>query len=60
MNTLAILGGTFGNFRPQSLTTFANASIFKDTYHYLERTLSPNCEQCNVNEHPRYPSGYFQ
>ena len=41
MNTLAILRGTFGNFRPQSLTTSANASIFKDTYHYLERTLSP-------------------
>ena len=41
-------GVTFGNFRPLYL------------YHYLERGLSPNCEQFNVNENPRNPSGYFR
>ena len=62
MDTLAILRGTFGNFRPQSLNHWLLplASIFKDTYHYFERTLWPNCEQCNVNELPRNPSGYFR
>ena len=60
MNTLAILRGTFGNFRPLSLTTSTCVNLHRDLYHYLERALSPNCEQCNVNEHPRNPSGYFR
>ena len=60
MNTLAILRGTFANFRPLLLTTSTCVSLHRDLYHYLERALSPNCEQCNVNKHPRNPSGYFR
>ena len=41
MNALAILGGTFGNFRPLSLTTWLGQSSFKLTItwnaRYLER-----------------------
>ena len=59
MNTLAIPRGTFGNFRPLSLTTLACVSLDRDLYHYLERALSPTCKRYNVNEHRRYPSGYF-
>ena len=40
MDTLAILRGTFGNFRPPSLTTSACVSLHRDIYHYLERALS--------------------
>ena len=58
-NTLAILRGTFGNFRPLSSTTSACVSLHRDLYHYLERALSPTCERYNVNEHPRNPSGYY-
>ena len=60
INNLAILRGTFGNFRPLSSTTLACVSLHRDLYHYLERALSPTCERCNVNEHRRYPSGYFR
>ena len=59
MNTLAILRGTFGNFRPLSLTTSTCVNLHRDLYHYLERALSPTCERYNVNEHPRNPSGYY-
>ena len=59
MNTLAILRGTFGNFRPLSSTTSACVSLLRDLYHYLKRALSPTCERYNVNEHPRNPSGYY-
>ena len=59
MNTLAILQGTFGNFRPLSLTTSTCVNLHRDLYHYLESALSPTCEHYNVNEHPRNPSGYF-
>ena len=59
MNTLAILGGTFGNFRPLSLTTLACVSLRRDLYHYLERALSPTCKRYNVNEHPGNPWGTF-
>ena len=59
MNTLAILRGTFGNFRPLSSTTSACVSLHRDLYHYLKRALSPTCERYNVNEHPRNPSGYY-
>ena len=60
MNTLAILRGTFGNFRPLSLTTSTCVSLHRDLYHYFERALSPTCEHYSVNEHPRNPSGYFR
>ena len=63
MNTLAILGGTFGNFRPLSLTTLA-WSIFNLTYHYYERTLfwTLKClgrllNTIQINEHSRSASG---
>ena len=59
MNSLAILRGTFGNFRPLSLTASSCINLHRDLYHYLERALSPTCEHYNVNEHPRNPSGYF-
>ena len=60
LNTLAILRGTFGNFRPLSLTTSTCVSLHKDLSHYLERALSPTCKHYNVNELPRNPSGYFR
>ena len=60
VNTLAILRGTFCNFRPLSLTTSACANLHRDLYHYFERALSPTFEHYNVNEHPRNPSGYFR
>ena len=60
MNTLAILRGTFGNFRPLSLTTSTCVNLHRDLYHYLERALSPTCEHYNVNGHPRNPLGYFR
>ena len=60
INALAILRGTFGNFRPLSLTTSTCVNLHRDLYHYLERALSPTCEHYNVNEHPRNPSGYFR
>ena len=60
MNTLAILRGTFGNFRPLSLTTSTCVSLHRDLYHYLQRALSPTCKHYNVNDHPRNPSGYFR
>ena len=60
MNTLAILGGTFGNFRPLSLTTLACVSLYRDLYYYLERALSATCKRYNVNKQPRNPSGYFR
>ena len=44
MNTLAILRGTFGNFRPLSLTTSTCVNLHRDLYHYLERALSLTCE----------------
>ena len=53
-------GGTFGNFRPLSLTTSTCVNPHRDFYHYFERALSPTCEHYNVNEHPRNPSGYFR
>ena len=56
MNSLAILRGTFGNFRPLSFTTVTRVSLQTDLYHYLERALSPTCKRYNVNEHRR---GYF-
>ena len=59
IDTLAILLGTFGNFRPLSSTTSTCVNLQRDLYHYLERALSPTCEHYNVNEHPRNPSGYF-
>ena len=59
MNSLAILRGTFGNFRPLSSTTSACVSLHRDLYHYLKRALSPTCERYIVNEHPRNPSGYY-
>ena len=59
MNSLAILRGTFGNFRPLSSTTSACVSLHRDLYHYLDRALSPTCERYNVNEHPSNPSGYY-
>ena len=45
MNTLAILGGTFGNFQPLSSITSACVNRFIQTYHYLEQALSwtPKC-----------------
>ena len=52
VNTLAILRGTFGNFRPLSLTTSACVNLHRDFYHYFERALSPTCEHYNDNEHP--------
>ena len=58
-NTLSILRGTFGNFRPLSLTTSTCVNLHRDLQHYLERALSPTWEHYNVNEHPRNPSGYF-
>ena len=40
MNTLAILRGTFGNFRPLSLTTSTFVNLyFKRTTDYFERAL---------------------
>ena len=60
MNTLAILRGTFGNFRPLLLTTSTCVNLHRDLYHYLERALSPTSEHYNVNEHPRNPSGNFR
>ena len=60
INNLAILRGTFGNFWPLSLTTSTCVNLPRELYHYLERALSPTCERCNVNEHRRYPSGYFR
>ena len=60
MNTLAILRGFFGNFRPLSLTTLACVSLHRDLYHYLERALCPTFELYDVNEHPGNPSGYFR
>ena len=59
MNTVAILRGTFGNFRQLSLTTSTCVNLHRDLYHYLERALSPTCEHYNVNEHPRNPWGNF-
>ena len=56
MNTLPILRGTFGNFRPLSLTSSTCVNLHRDLHHYLERALSPTCEHYNVNEHPRNPS----
>ena len=56
MSTLAILRGTFGNFRPLSLTTSACVNLHRYLYYYLERALSPTCEHYNVNGHPRNPS----
>ena len=53
-------GGTFGNFRPLSLTTSACVNLHRDLYHYFERALSPTCEHYNVSEHSRNPSGYFR
>ena len=60
MNTLAILRGTFGNFRPLSLTTSTCVNLHKNLYHYLKRAVSPTCEHYNVNEHPGNPAGYFR
>ena len=60
INTLAILWGTLGNFRPLSLTSSTSVNLPRELYHYLERALSPTCERLNVNEHRRYPSGYFR
>ena len=60
INNLAILRGTFGNFWPLSLTTSTCFNLPRELYHYLEHPLSPTCERCNVNEHRRYPSGYFR
>ena len=60
MNTLAILRGTFGNFRPLSLTTSTCVNVHRDLYHYFERALSSTCEHYNVNGHSRNPSGYFR
>ena len=60
INNLAILRGTFGNFWPLSLTTSTCFNLPRELYHYLEHALSPTCERCNVNEHRRYPSGYFR
>ena len=60
MNTPAIRRGTFGNFRPLSLTTSTCVSLHRDLYHYLERALSPTWERYNVNGHPCNPSGYFR
>ena len=57
MNTLAILRGTFGNFRPLSLTTSTCVNLHRDLYHYLERALSPTCEHYNVNVHPSQSFG---
>ena len=49
MNTLAILRGTFGNFRPLSLTTSACVNLhYKLTTDYFERALSPTCEHYNA------------
>ena len=63
MNTLAILRDTFGNLRPLSLTTSTCVNLHRDLpliSYYLERALSPTCENYNVNEHPCNPSGYFR
>ena len=63
MNTLEILRGTFGNFRPLSLTTTTCVNLHRDLSlisYYFERSLSPTCEHYNVNEHPCNPSGYFR
>ena len=60
MNAVAILRGTFGNFRPLSLTTSTCVNLHRDLYHLLERALWPTCEHYNVNEHPRNPSGIFR
>ena len=60
INNLAILRGTFGNFWQLSLTTSSCFNLPRELYHYLEYALSPTCERCNVNEHRRYPSGYFR
>ena len=57
MNTLAILRGFFGNFRPLSLTTLACVSLHRDLYHYLECAVSPTFELYDVNEHPGNPLG---
>ena len=45
MNTLTILRGTFGNFRPLSSITSARVNRFIQTYHHLEQALSwtPKC-----------------
>ena len=59
INTLAILRGYFGNFRPLSLTTWTCVNLDIETYHYFERAVSSTCKHYNVNEHPRNPSGYF-
>ena len=62
-NTLAILWGTFGNFRPPSLTTTTSVNLHRDLpliSYYFESTLSLICEHYNVNEHPCNPSGYFR
>ena len=48
MNTLAILRGTFGNFRPLSLTTSTFVNLHRELYHYLKCALSPTCEQTNL------------
>ena len=59
VNTLEILQGTLGNFRPLSLITSNCVNLPRQLYHYLKRALSPTCKRYNVNEHRRYPSGYF-
>ena len=53
MQSFGVLSVTFDHYR----WLLRLASIFKDTYHYCERTVLPTCEHCNVNEHPRNPSG---
>ena len=62
MDTLAILRGTFGNFRAVSLTTTTCVNLHRDLpliSYYFERALSPTCEHYNVDKHPRNLSGYF-
>ena len=57
--TLAILRGTFGNFRPLLLTTSTCVNLHRDLYHYLERALSPTSEHYNVNNTLAIPRGTF-
>ena len=62
ISTLAILRGTFDNFRPLSLTTTTCVNLYGDLpliSYYFERELSPTFEHYNVSENPHNPSGYF-
>ena len=57
MNTLAILRGTFGNFRPPSMTSSACINLHINLLLLRTRAI---WEHYKINEHPRNPSGYFQ